>query len=67
MAMATMAKGSQGEGRESYTHRVMVLEAEGEFPQSSLGPCGRELGNPSSMFLLVLPGEGESQQLGDEA
>lgn len=44
MAMATMAKGSQGEGRELDTHQVMVLEAEGEFPQSSLGPCGRELG-----------------------
>lgn len=56
---------SQGEGWKLDTHRVMVLEAEDAFPQSPSDPADESWGNPPSLFLLVLPGEGESQQLGD--
>ena len=44
MVMATLARSSQGDGRDMDTHIAAVMEAEGVFLQGSLGPCGRELG-----------------------
>lgn len=44
MVMATLARSTQGDGRDVDTHIATVMEAEGVFLQGSLGRCGRELG-----------------------
>lgn len=44
MVVATLARSTQGDGRDVDTHIATVMEAEGVFLQGSLGRCGRELG-----------------------